>query len=119
MDQNDPMKYKKNENKLYIINASNRLDIGDSNITLLHQNGKKLVVVSYKSILVNTFRIFIIDAKNGTILSIHESFCLWESKIMAFMNTSTFDYILLSGAGLNVLTLNMSVENKLFKDNEN
>lgn len=96
MDQNDPMKYKKNENKLYIINASNRLDIGDSSITLLYQNSKKLVIVSYKSILVNTFRIFVIDSKNGSILSIHESFCLWESKIMAFMNTTTFDYILLS-----------------------
>ena len=96
MDQNDPMKYKKNESKLYIINASNRLDIGDSSITLLYHDNRRLLIVSYKSILINTFRIFVIDSKNGSILSIHESFCLWESKIMSFMNTQTLDYIILS-----------------------
>lgn len=96
LDQRDPLKYKDNENRLFIINSSNRLDIGDSNITILNSNQQKLLIVSYKSILINTFRIFIIDCRNGQILSIHESFCLWESKIMSFMNTTTQDYILLS-----------------------
>jgi len=38
---------------------------------------------------------------------------------MSFMNISTYDYILLSQNGLFVLTLNMNVESKKFKDNEN
>ena len=35
LDCNNPMKYIKDQNKLFIINASNRLDIGDSNITFI------------------------------------------------------------------------------------
>jgi len=69
--------------------------------------------------MINTFRIFIIESKTGKVLAIHESFCLWESKVMSFMNTSTMDYILLTQNGIQVLTLDKSVETKKFRDDQN
>ena len=55
-------------------------------ISDLKDGDKDYILVSYKSIYINMYNIFVIDCKTGFITYRHESFCLWESNILSFYN---------------------------------
>ena len=100
IDMNDPLAnidFPKEVEKQFLINYSNKLDIGDVDIfayTNKKKNQKELIV-SYKSIYINIYNLIIIDCNTGCIDFKHESFCLWENNLMSFFNSVTEDFITL------------------------
>jgi hypothetical protein len=91
------------------------LDIGDANIFILtgqdHKVGGsghfKELVVSYKTIYINTFNIVLTDLagtddKSNTLFRF-EPFQLWESSISGLILSQNKEYISLSKDGIKVL----------------
>jgi len=73
MLENDPMKSK------FLIKWRNKLDIGDPNIYVLRniQKGLKELIISYKSIFINTYNVIVMDISvedEQTLIFRHESF---------------------------------------------
>jgi hypothetical protein len=60
--------------------------------------------VSYKSIGINTYNVFVIDQETKLIKYWHESNQLWESQIKGFL-LNTGDFMSLTSTGINVLSL--------------
>lgn len=60
----------------YLINWDNKLEIGDCDLHLMTfaDDGEKAVVVSYKSIDINTFNVFVISLNDGFVKFWHESY---------------------------------------------
>ena len=56
------------------------------------------IVVSYKSIGINTYNVFVICMKSKMIKYWHESYQLWESPVKGFLLT-TNDFLILSKDG--------------------
>ena len=74
----------------FLIKWSNRLDIGDTSMTInrCKVKGLKELVVSFKTIYINTYNVVVMDITiEGTPSMIfrHESFQLWESECTGFM----------------------------------
>lgn len=110
----DKREESKLKEKMFLINQMNKLDIGDIDINIRVDNRycdwnslvkSRQLLVSFKSIYINTYSVFAINLDTGCIIFRHESFCLWESKISSFLNSSTFDYISLQQQGISVLAL--------------
>jgi hypothetical protein len=78
--------------------------------------GDDLLLVSYKSIYINLYSLFILDIKTGFVTYKHDSFCLWENKIMSFFNTNSEDYISLCAEGMFTMTLGQKKQSKLITD---
>jgi hypothetical protein len=76
------------------------------------------LVVSYKSIYINVYSVFVINIKTGCLAFRHESFCLWETKISSFLNSFSFDFISMQHEGLFVLGLGKN-QSKQINDNQN
>jgi hypothetical protein len=106
----------------YLIKWSNKLDIGNCDLHFLIEKNKetgvmeKSIVVSYKSIGINTFNVFVIDLKTKLIKYWHESYQLWESVVKGFL-LPTNDFLILSKDGINMLALGEK-EGRVVKDNE-
>jgi Fe-S cluster assembly iron-binding protein IscA len=49
--------------------------------------------------------VIVIDILNEDVVFRHDSFNLWETKIMSFLNDATLDYVSLSERGMAVLGL--------------
>lgn len=64
----------------------------------------KSIVVSYKSIGINTYNVFVIDLKTSLIKYWNETFQLWESSVKGFL-LSTNDFMILSKDGMNLLAI--------------
>jgi len=85
MDERRPIIKNKNGleelNGELIVNWQNKLDIGDANMHVLKNEKYKYkeLVVSYKSIYINTFNVMVVDLADKVIVFRHESFQLWES----------------------------------------
>ena len=104
-----------------------RLDIDNANLFILRGKdpitGKyfKELVVSYKTIYINTYMVCVQDIsgpdKLRATLYKHESFQLWESKISGLMLPRNKDFVSLSKTGINVLALGATPKRPL-KDNE-
>ena len=92
LNPSNPIENIKSPKKLeaqYIINQSNKLDINDVDIFSLEDKARNHILVSYKSIYINMYSLFIIDLNTGLTIYRHDSFCLWESRIMSFFNTNS------------------------------
>lgn len=74
------------------------------------------IVVSYKSIEINTFNVFVIDLESKLIKYWHEGFQLWESPVKGFL-LSTNDFMILSKDGINLLAIGEK-ESKVVKDKD-
>ena len=92
----------------YLIRWSNKLDIGNCDMHILNESindvHNKSIVVSYKSIGINTFNVFVIDLTTKLIQYWHEGYQLWESPVKGFL-LSTNDFLILSKDGINMLAL--------------
>ena len=68
----------------------------------------KEIVISFKTIYLNTYNIFVMDVTRDdekTIIFRHESFQLWESEIMGVLLSSTKDFVTINRDGINVVAL--------------
>lgn len=112
---------------LYLTLWKNKLDIADANITLLRgtdeENGEpyKELVISYKTIYINTYNVVVVDGTEKTegsaIIYKHEAFQLWESQIFGLMLQKNKEYISFSKSGMNILALGSKPKRGL-KDHE-
>ena len=110
--------YDPEEESEYLINWTNKLDIGDCDLFMLGASGQdnKSIVISYKSIGINTYNVFIIDLVDSYIKYWNESFHLWESPVKGFL-LSTNDFMILAKDGMNLLALGYK-ESRVVKDKE-
>lgn len=84
----------------YIINWKSKLDIEDARLFLLRDNHDKQdsLVVSYKSIHVNTYNILLISLETKMIVYRHESEHMFEASITSILLES-HDFIMFSQNG--------------------
>ena len=104
-----------------LINSPNRLNISDCDLSVMKSPNWRDragydIVVSYKSIYVNTHTIIVMDSETRLIKCVHESFCLWETRIFSFVNTESRDYISLSKDGMQATMLSESERNRVLFD---
>ena len=100
----------------YLIKWSNKLDIGNCDLHMMKENGKNMIVISYKCIGINTFNVFVIDIDTNLIVYWHESYQLWESPVKGFL-LNTNDFLILSKDGINLLALGEKPA-RVVQDNE-
>jgi len=93
----------------FVLKWKNKLDIADAdvNITRNHKKKFKELVISFKTIYMNTFNVQVIDISTDVekMMFRHESFQLWESQITGFYITSKKEFITINNEGINVLSL--------------
>jgi hypothetical protein len=114
LSEKDPM------NSQFLIKWKNKLDIGDPNIYVLRnkQKGLKELIVSYKTIFINTYNVICMDISitdEQTMIFRHESFQLWESECMGLLLQKNKDFITVNKQGMQVLCLG-SIERRAIKD---
>ena len=100
-----------------MINRKNTRAIGDCSLCILHGKNSKSIVVSYKSVYVNTHTIVIMDLATLQIKYQHERFCLWETKIFGLVNNESCDFITLSKEGMQVEMLSEIERTRVIFDN--
>jgi hypothetical protein len=88
----------------YLIQWNNKLDIGNVNLDVFDEKGVRFLVVSFKSIAINTFNVVVINCETHFIRYWHESYQLWESPVTGFC-LKTHEFLILSKLGVNVLVL--------------
>jgi hypothetical protein len=90
-----------------------QLEIGDASIYMYEGDNHKFhfkeMILSFKTAFNNTYNIFVLDMSkeqcDNRVIFRHESFQMWESKIYAFMNLSTKEYVLLSSKGVHIVAI--------------
>jgi hypothetical protein len=98
------------------------LNIGDANMQIMRGQDEKRVykelVISYKTIYINTFNVVISDlsAETNNVLLKHEAFQLWESSVSSILLSVSKDLLSFSKSGINVLALG-NVEKRPIVDN--
>lgn len=106
-----------NSTPKYLIKWKNKLEISDAALHLLNikrgDNQKEMreLVVSYKSMYVNLYTVFVIEIDTGHIKFKHENSQLWESPVKGFLNSNTHDFIILNKEGTSFIPLG-NVEKK-------
>ena len=88
----------------YLVQWNNKLDINDVNLDIFEEKGVDYMVVSFKSIGINTFNVVVINLETKLIRYWHESYQLWESEVTGFC-LKTNDFLILQKNGINVLVL--------------
>ena len=104
MGEIDPKKAK------FLIKWKNKLDIGDTSIFVMrnHEAQTKEIVISFKTIYINTYNIFVMDCTvedDKTINFRHESFQLWESECCGILVQQKKDFIMVNRDGISILSL--------------
>jgi hypothetical protein len=107
IEQKNPLKHK------FYIKYRNKLDIGDTDISVLRdaKNRVKELIISYKTIYINTYNIIVLDISEGNsedvnkVIFRHETFQLWESEIKGFLISKNLDFVTINKNGLNILAL--------------
>lgn len=95
----------------FLIKYNNKLEIGDASISVLRdkQNGFKELVLSYKTIFINTYTVHVMDIANQSsgqpTLYKHESFQLWESESRGLLLHNRGDFLKLSKFGAEIIAL--------------
>jgi hypothetical protein len=97
----------------------NGLDIADANMFVLknEQHGYRELIVSYKTMYINTFNCMVVDLTDKLIIFRHESFQLWESQVRGFLTTKSHDFVILSRDGMCIIGLG-SDDARKYKDQD-
>ena len=80
--QDEPTSYQ------FILKWKNRLDIDDVTISLINNPSQSEMIISYKSIYINTQNVIVADISKinqQNLVFSHESFQLWEQKMQAVL----------------------------------
>lgn len=99
---------------VYLINWKSKLDIANANLFLLEneEDGTQRIVVSYKSIYINTYNVMVICLKHNTIIYRYETFHIWESTIRGII-LKNYDYVMISKDGTFVMSLGYQEKRKI------
>jgi len=93
----------------YVIKWENKLEIDDAALQIFDKGTEKdkdkWIVVSYKSIHVNTYTVFVVDIESSRIQFRHDNYQLWESPVLGFLNNYQNDFIILNKEGTSFLPL--------------
>lgn len=93
----------------FLTKYKNKLDIGDCSIKVMrdHSFGFKELVISYKTIYINTYNVHVLDITQEGQPTIfrHESFQLWESESRGVLLKNACDFLKLSKNGAEILGL--------------
>lgn len=105
----------------FLMNHCDKLDVGDANIYISKDpvDNSKELIISYKSIYLNILNtvIFSLSASDEVdIIFWHESFQLWETRVMGFILHKNLDFVQLSSRGMNIIGLG-SIDKRAFKNN--
>ena len=91
----------------FILRIKNRLEIDDADVVVIRDeiNRYKELLISYKTIYMNTYNLQVIDLISDEQWTIykHDSFQLWESKIYGFYMHKTYDYITINTDGISLI----------------
>lgn len=71
-------------------------------------NRVKELVISYKTIYINTYNVIVLDISGRGLNNVvfrHESFQLWESEINGFLTSRNMDFIMVNREGIRLLAL--------------
>lgn len=100
------------------MNWSNKLEIGNCDLFMMNktEHDNQSIIISYKSIGINTYNVFVIDLETSLIKYWNESFQLWESPVKGFL-LCTNDFMILSKDGMNLLALGKK-ESRVVKDKD-
>ena len=75
----------------YVIKWENKLEIDNASLNYFidadGEEDSQTLVVSYKSIHVNLYTVFLINIQTGRIIFKHDNYQLWESPVIGFLNT--------------------------------
>ena len=102
MDEDDPLGFYKDESgkkvmkSRFLTKYKNKLDIGDCKLSVMREENLKELVISYKTIYINTYNIVIMDIsqnKGQSMVAKHESFQLWESPISGVLLRKKNDFV--------------------------
>jgi hypothetical protein len=109
----------------YLLNWQNKMKISDVDLafmddTVVNEEGenfkKSYLILSYKTIGINTFNCLVINLGTKLIEFWHESNQLWEAPVKGFL-LSTNDFMILNKDGINVIALGEK-DKKTLTDNE-
>jgi hypothetical protein len=93
----------------FLTKYKNKLDIGDCSIKVMRDIdfGFKELVISYKTIYINTYNVHVLDITQEGQPTIfrHESFQLWESESRGVLLKNASDFLKLSKNGAEILGL--------------
>lgn len=94
----------------YVIKWENKLEIDNASLDSFISNDEDTedqtnLIVSYKSIHVNTYTVFLINIETGRIQFKHDNYQLWESPVLGFLNTFQNDFVILNKEGTSFLPL--------------
>jgi hypothetical protein len=93
----------------YVIKWENKLEIDDARLYSIQSKtageSSRDLVVSYKSIHVNSYTVLIINIDSGRIKYRHDNYQLWESPVLGFLNTFSNDFVILNKDGTSFLPL--------------
>jgi len=100
-DEDNPLNMK------FILRIKNRLEIDDADVVVIRDevNKYKELLISYKTIYMNTYNMQVIDLISDEQWTIykHDSFQLWESKIFGFYMHKTYDYVTINTDGISLV----------------
>jgi hypothetical protein len=109
--EKDPKDFK------YLTMWRHQLDIDDATMAISRGSDKrsgedgafKELIISYKTIYINTFNVVIKDLSDNNenigVLAKHEAFQLWESGCSGLLLTDSKDFLSFSKSGINILAL--------------
>lgn len=119
------IKYDKPKKPKFKIIMKNKLDIGNCNmiVSLNPAQGLKELIISYKSIYVNTYQVMVVDLakdnkskhRNQKILFRHESFQRWESTVSAFVIQRNKDICILNSKGIHMISFGAKSKKPIYK----
>lgn len=100
--QDEPTSYQ------FILKWKNKLSIDDVSISLINNQEQSEMIISYKSIYINTQNVIVADISKinqQNLIFSHESFQLWEQKMQSMLLSSSFDLVTVTKNGVHCLAL--------------
>lgn len=100
----------------FIIKHHNKFLNDDCDLEILNIEGQlyEELIVSYKTIYINTYNIVSVDLGLNRVVYRHESFQLWESESKGIFISKNKDFLKLNKYGLQVMSLGGKEKRKLY-----
>ena len=106
----------------FLTKYKNKLDISDCDIFVMRNRGQKELIISYKTIYINTYNVIIMDISSDvgqSTIARHESFQLWEGTITGLLLQKNSDFVTFSKNGISVLALGSIQKRPIQDDKQN
>jgi len=88
-----------------VIKWENKLEIGDASLNKIMIDDEQCLVVSYKSIHVNSYSVLVVSIPTGRVKFKHDNYQLWESPCHGFLNSYSNDFIIMNKSGTSFIPL--------------